>query len=255
MRFLKPVALIALGVLPVPAAFVGPVSAEETVSAGWSAPAIEKMPDPAHPAAMRLQGVEGAATVIFIVNEKGVAEDITVYMATRRPFGTSLKNAVEQARFTPARFDGEPVPARVRLMANFRIEGAVVSMSSSDHVVSHITRLTDPHERPEYHVAQPRDLDSIPRPVHTIGPGVPPDTPPFHERVEIHVDFILAPDGSVRAPAVIDSTEHEAAPWLAAAAIKAVRQWKYTAPTVGGKAVHAHVRQVVAFEPLENGVP
>lgn len=224
-------------------------SAVEPLPAGWTPPSIVKKLDPPHPAAMRLQGTEGTATVIFIINQAGLAEDVTVYTATHRSFGTSLQNTVGHWRFDPARFHGEPVPARIRLTANFRIEGAVISMTSADHVASHIKMATGYGDNTGYSVAQPRELDAIPRPVHTIIPGIPPETPPFSKRVEVHVNFILAPDGTVRAPAVTDVSESEAGPYLAAAAVHAVRQWKYTAPTVRGSEVYAHLTQVVAFEP------
>ncbi len=232
-----------------------PAAAASSLPAEWTPPAILKHTNPPHPASMRLQGIEGTATVIFIVNESGLAEDVTIYSASHRSFGASLQDTLRQWRFEPARFLGEPVPARVRLKANFRLEGAVISMSSADHVAAHITRFTDSDDRPGYHVALPRELDAVPRPVHTVMPGIPPETPPFDSRVKIHVDFILAPDGTVRAPAVTDSTDSEAAPYLAASAINAVRQWTYSAPTVRGKEVYAHLRQVIVFDPPGNGVP
>ncbi len=247
---MKPYTIISpLFAAALAAAVLASVSAAAELPDGWTPPTVVKKTNPPHPAAMRMQGIEGAATVIFIVNETGLAEDVTVYSASHRAFGTSLQHAVGRWRFQPALFDGEPVPARARLTANFKLEGAVISMTSADHVAAHMQFAARPDEQTGYRVAHPRDLDAIPRPVHTVMPGIPHEAPPFHERVEIHVDFILAPDGSVRAPAVTQLTESEAAGWLAAAAVEAVRQWRYTAPTVRGETVYAHLTQVVAFEP------
>ena len=231
--------LIAVGGARLPA-----VTAELPPDSDWTPPVAVKRVDPLHPAILRNEGVDGKATVIFLVSAEGLPEDVTVFSATHREFGESLARAIAQWRFKPATFAGEPVAARVRLLAHFSLQGAVLSLSASDHLALHIRRLS-PDDHLSYRVSHIRDLDEIPRTVQTVMPVLHPDAPRVTEVKHVRIDFILAPDGTVRVPAIQSADDG----WRAAAAIDALRQWHYTPPTVKGKPVYANLVQVITFQP------
>lgn len=133
---------------------------------------------------------------------------------------------------------------RVRLLAHFSLHGAVLSLSASDHLALHIRGLS-PDDHLSYRVSPIRDLDEIPRTVQTVMPVLHPDAPRVTDVKHVSIDFILAPDGTVRVPAVQSADDG----WRAAAAIEALRQWRYTPPTVKGKPVYANFVQVITFQP------
>lgn len=80
-------------------------------------------PPPMYPPAARQAGLEGRVDVEFIVLADGTVTDVQVLES--RPgamFVSSAVSAVRQWRFEPARLRGEPVPVRVRVPLEFRLE-------------------------------------------------------------------------------------------------------------------------------------
>lgn len=88
------------------------------------APSPLRAAEPVYPASLLAAGVEGSATIEFVVDSAGVPQGIgaLVIQADRPAFGVAAMAAVLASRFTPGRSGGRVVPVRVRQVVRFRIE-------------------------------------------------------------------------------------------------------------------------------------
>ncbi len=78
---------------------------------------------PEYPPALRYQGIEGAVTVEFRVDEDGRVKDALITAASDPAFASSVLAAVARWRFLPGTIAGEKVRFRMRLPVTFRITG------------------------------------------------------------------------------------------------------------------------------------
>jgi protein TonB len=88
------------------------------------APSPLRVVEPVYPASMRAAGVEGSATIEFLVDSTGVPQVLgsRVIQADRPAFGMAALAAVLASRFTPGRSGGRVVPVRVRQVVRFRLK-------------------------------------------------------------------------------------------------------------------------------------
>jgi protein TonB len=78
--------------------------------------------DPDYPEAARLDGTEGAVTLLLRINELGEVKAVTVESGNPPGvFEASAKAAFETARFIPARLAGRPVRAEIRIRVTYRL--------------------------------------------------------------------------------------------------------------------------------------
>lgn len=80
--------------------------------------------DPAYPAALRKQKVEGIVTLIFVLTEEGRVEDARVETSSRPEFEKPALDAIRKWRFRPGMKEGQAVRAFVRQPLRFRVPGA-----------------------------------------------------------------------------------------------------------------------------------
>jgi len=83
-----------------------------------------------YPSAVRAQGIEGDVFVECIVNRDGDTDDIRVVRGPEA-LHESAVSATRRTRFTPARYDGHPVSARILRRVRFRLDGGDDSQRSS----------------------------------------------------------------------------------------------------------------------------
>lgn len=88
------------------------------------------------------------------------------------------------------------------------------------------------------------DLDEKPRPLTPLRPIYPPQARMRKLEGLVVVEFIVSPDGSVRNAEVVSSRPGDV---FNKAALQAVRRWRFSPGTKGGKPVAARVRQKVEF--------
>jgi protein TonB len=80
-------------------------------------------PQPAYPSAASRRGIEGAATLSFVIGTDGCVSDCRVISTEGHPsFGEAARAAVETWRFEPALDRGRPVPVRAVQKISFRFE-------------------------------------------------------------------------------------------------------------------------------------
>jgi TonB family protein len=88
------------------------------------APAPLGAVEPDYPAPLREAGVEGSATVEFVVDSVGVPQsaESRVIQADRPEFGDAALAAALASRFATGTSAGRPVPVRVRQVVRFRLK-------------------------------------------------------------------------------------------------------------------------------------
>jgi len=79
---------------------------------------------PAYPASLRAAGIEGRVVAQFVVDAKGhaVKESIRIVSSTNDLFGESVRKAIEQMRFAPARIGSKPVSQMVQQLFVFKLD-------------------------------------------------------------------------------------------------------------------------------------
>ncbi len=79
---------------------------------------------PVYPPGMRAAGIEGRVVAQFVVDQRGRAarESIRILSSSNDLFSESVRRAIEQARFTPARVGGKPVSQIVQQLFVFKLD-------------------------------------------------------------------------------------------------------------------------------------
>jgi len=77
-----------------------------------------------YPPLLREAGVTGQAVVSIIIDTEGVSRDVRVVSASHPAFGEAGVEVMRQARFRPARNDGNPVAVRVIMPITFTLDPA-----------------------------------------------------------------------------------------------------------------------------------
>lgn len=219
--------LSLLGAAPLAAAFV-PATFEVTV-------------EPVVPASLSMTSLrECRVTLALDLGSDGRLTDSLVTTATHAALARPCLEAVQQWRFQPARFDGEPVPSRVEVVINFVQNGAVVSLTAIETVAARVELLAG--RPPDFRVCRADEIDRPLTVVTRVNPEYARDAEQrgVGGRVEVH--FFVDEQGNVRLPAVPAETH----PYLSAVAVEAMRGWKFEPPTRHGRPVL--VAAVQAFD-------
>lgn len=185
--------------------------------------------------------VSGESVVLLDVDRTGKLVDVLVVAYTRREFADAALDAVKQWRFTPARINNEPVGATITLNAQFEVNG-VLAYVKPVGVAESTSRLDDRYEYQPYPLTA---LDRVPTVVAQPGPIYPRDWINEGRRGAVTLEFFIDEKGNVRFPRVLNQADE----YLGAAALAAVRQWRFEPPTRKGRPVLARVSQVFHFEP------
>lgn len=88
------------------------------------------------------------------------------------------------------------------------------------------------------------ELDQPPRPLARLDPVYPPRARMRRLEGEVVVEFVVDPDGTVRAIDVVASRPGDI---FTESAVRAIRRWRFSPGTKDGDAVPARVRQKVTF--------
>jgi TonB family protein len=185
---------------------------------------------------------KGQAQVLINVDADGKLVDWLVLSYTQSAFADAAVRALQQWRFEPARVDGRPVGARQALTFDFQATGNVVSTLSVemyDNFVSSIFGQTV-----HWQVCPPHELDEPLQALKTVRPkfagaawqGGSPGG-------RVVLDFYVDQSGRPRMPVVVSTNEK----LFAAAAVDALRDWRFSIPRCGGRPVAVRVEQAFVF--------
>lgn len=203
-----------------------------TMQAGFESVAVEVTVEPQLPAALRMAGLrEGRVVVALDISADGRITDCLVTAASHTDLIRPCVESLRQWRYTPARYDGAPVPARLELSLNISPVGAVVSRTVVDTMTDLIERIAG---RPfDYRLCPAAEVD---RPLvarNRVSPEYARDAQQQGVGGRVRVHFFVDERGDVRLPAVPAETH----PYLSAVAVEAMRGWKFEPPTRHGRPV------------------
>lgn len=215
---------------------------DETAKGAITPPRIIDAGAPEFPLSMLLRGVaEGVVIASFCVDEMGVLEDHLIEAYTHEPFARSAEEAIAKWTFEPAKVGDVPVSANFRVRFRFEGQGVVVAKEIGDATHPDGSRDLEPEFR--YRALGMRDLDNTPKALHAVAPQFPAELVAPGTRPTVLVRFFIDEQGRVRIPMVQDSEN----PDLSIYAVEAVRQWRFSPPTRGGKPVLVRAAQKFTF--------
>jgi len=198
---------------------------------------------PRFPIPMQMAGItRGNLVVATSINADGAIVDTLVLGYTNVALVNPTIEAIKTWKVTPARLDGETVPVQVVLSFDFSLEGAVITAN----IVNHF--LFDKFERVgdgalAYRIHRANELDQAPTLITPVKPKYAFEAEKQGVRGKVQVEFYIDEQGAVRMPAIREMTH----PYLAAQAVSAVRDWKFTPPTNHGRPVMVAASQEFDF--------
>jgi protein TonB len=79
---------------------------------------------PVYPPALRAAGIEGRVVAQFVVDTQGKAarESIRILSSSNELFSESVRKAIAQMRFVPAKIRGKPVAQMVQQLFVFKLD-------------------------------------------------------------------------------------------------------------------------------------
>lgn len=204
---------------------------------------IEQTVEPQFPTALALSPItRGEASIMINVDDEGKLADLMVTRYTDKAFADEAVRVLKLWRYGAATVDGKPVGVRMELQFDFSATGRVVSLSVLDTMnalfanVSARTMVTK--------VCRPQDLDQSLATVKAVAPPKPAKLINTGEvRPSVLIDFYVDDQGQPRMPVVVNSPSAD----YAQAAVDALSQWRFSAPTRGGEPVAVRARQEFIF--------
>jgi len=204
---------------------------------------VKERIDPIFPPEVTLEGItRGTVHCLIDIDAEGKVEDVLVTAYTHRSFGRVVREAVCLWRFEPALLNGKPVAAQTALAFNIEGVGCVVTLDNNTYLNQRFEAMLGPTY--VFHPYTLRDLDAIPVPQKTVMPFYPVELA-SRLRGQVRVDFFIDENGRVRVPLA----QPDAPPELAAAAMNAVRQWRFAPPLRHGEPALVRASQEFQFNP------
>jgi TonB family protein len=189
---------------------------------------------------------EGEVRVAFSVDTKGRIDDSIAVAYTHPEFARITLAAMKRWRFEPARYHGQPIDSASEISVKFETEGTVVvSLTPSELINARISSLLDSNAG--YRPRALSELDRIPTPIAAPSPGYPARYAKPGTQGSVTVAFYIDEAGAVRLPSVSADEDPE----LAAAAISALKNWKFEPPTCKGRPVLVRASQQFNFRSPE----
>jgi len=187
---------------------------------------------------------EGGRAVLEIsVDSQGRLADSLPIAYNDPRFADLATAAVRQWQFKPARWHGQPVAVTIPLTFDFEVRGVVISGTRSDWSQAYFNALF--HWRDSYRAYPLQELDRTPAALRTVSPHYDQTLADRGVGGEVTVTFFVDEQGRVRLASVVGRPD----PALAALAIEAIDQWRFTPPQWHGQPVLAQLTQVFRFTP------
>lgn len=202
------------------------------LSASFESVSFEMTVEPQIPAVLRMDGLRDGRVVIALdISSDGHITDCLVTAASHADLIRPCVEAVKKWRFRPARYNGEPVPARLEISLNLSLSGAVISRTVVDMVNDFIEQVAG---RPfDYQMCRAEEIDRPLVAITRVSPEYARDAERQGVGGRVRVHFFVDEQGNVRLPAVPAETNG----YLSAVAVEAMRGWKFEPPTRNGRPV------------------
>lgn len=242
--FLHRLALAAIGSLLAPTLLNAATPTQAAADAsGYVGPVWINSSILQFPHVLTYQGItDGMAVVQVEANPDGTISDWLVLSSTHDDIVRHINRSAPEWRFQPATQDGKPVYGTVLLEVRFA-NNDVISLTASEMTAIFLQSMRAVDERLRDRVANMSQLDRLPEPISVVDP-----TGGASSRDALNGDavisFYIDEKGNVRLPIV---TRLNCDIGLAAGAFEAIRQWKFTPPTVNGRPMVVRAQQRFVF--------
>lgn len=216
------------------------VAATVQALAAFESLQIESTETPFIPA--DLQQITDARVIVVVnVSADGRITDHLVVGYSHERLVRPVVEALRSWNYTPARLDGQAVPAQVCVTLEFDRTGMVVScigMELTEYFINSIMG-----KRLAYRLYGPRELDRPPVGINLASPKYAKAAADQGVHGTVKVRFYIDETGQTRMPSV----ESAAHPYLSEIAVAAVREWKFEPTTVRGKPAMIEAAQEFVF--------
>jgi TonB family protein len=182
----------------------------------------------------------GEVHVILEVDTEGKLTDAMVAAYTHREFADEVLRVLNQSRFAPGSVGGQPVISIVNLTYKFESTG-IVAYQRIGLPAREDDKLGNEFE---YHPHGIATIDQPPSGRDLSGPIYPKKWSDEGREGKVTVDFYIDENGRTRMPVAIGTPDE----FLAAAAIAAVKEWRFETPRHRGYPVLAHAQQEFVFK-------
>lgn len=196
---------------------------------------------PEFPTFLRQAGVfQGTVAVAIGRDARGHADDVLVIESTDPRFSDAALEAIREWRFSTEKIPSvdDAIPIVRFLFSTGSVSVVPLNASASRGGPRRVVRADTPIELPNF-----SHLDRTPALLHQITPQFPPAVRERVAKGTVVVKYFVDATGRVRLPAVISATDPE----LGAAAVAAMRQWRYEPPLIDGRPVIALERHSFEF--------
>lgn len=209
--------------------------------------------------------VNGSVRILINVDAAGKLADWMPVDYDHPSYADAAIEAIKKWRYEPARQHGAPVGVRTMLVFTFETRGQVISMTACDSVMAFMKNVAGNQQ--VRLVCRARELDAIPKPMVVVSPlpvwpkeladlidnvlvaaiVISPTSTKAEnapgEAKGIMVDFYIDETGRPRMPTV-NSRGNE---MMAASAVEALEQWRFTPPMRKGVPVAVRASQWFDF--------
>jgi len=213
-----------------------------TTRAAFESVGIEMTVEPQLPAVLRMEGIrEGRVVFALSVSAEGRLTDSLLLAASHKQLVRPCLEALQEWRFQPARLDGQPVSVGLELEITISQTGAVISRTPIEMLNDFALRITG---RPfDYKICSAGQIDGPLVPIKQVNPAYDVQAARAGISGRVRVKFYVDEQGNVRLPTVSSETH----PYLSAAAVEALSNWKFAPPTRNGEPVLVAAAQDFVF--------
>jgi hypothetical protein len=182
--------------------------------------------------------VNGEATidVAMLFDDTGRVDDWLPIRTNDMKLVQSIQNVVGEWRIRPPHSDGVPVWSYYEFEVRFLSDGAVVSLSMMEAVMSFTKTMRDNLQL----VVPFSELDGIPRPLHMEPPRMDPKLLASSSGESVIFEFFIDSGGKVRMPLV--KNQHGVEEVAAAIMLDSLLKWEFEPPRRHGRAVSTRAK-------------
>lgn len=210
---------------------------------------IRHAPKPEYPARAMAEGLGvGEVRVLLEVDEFGQVDDTLVVAHTHEVFVRALLETVKDWRFDAARIDGRPRRTILEVDYHFRVGTEGMVFVDRKGPPSNLARAGQgTGNKWAFEPCAAGELDRPLRPLERTAPAYPRALKEGGTGGKVLVEFYIDEQGQTRFPQVVGPVH----PILDAAAVAAVREWRFESPRRAGRRALVRVTQTFEFVPDE----
>jgi TonB family protein len=183
--------------------------------------------------------VFGYAEVLFVVDEWGVPGDFVVLKDTNPVFSLAVIQTIRGVTYEPVRVNDKAIPSRVIFQNHFYFQGG----AALRHATEKVPTKKELAQTATVRVHAVEELDQPLEAIDKVALEYPEALLESSPGGGVLVEFYVAEDGTVRAPAIISSSHA----MLSELVLEAIGKRRFNSPRVSGKPVTVVTQQKFSF--------